>query len=222
MIEIATIFFGVLAFFFLTCVFVKLFCGGTEDSGAAAAPARLFKHPWVFDELLPRGMGDDEGSHICLLSVLASLPDDSIGYEALHDAVVEAKRLGAGFTPYVAPENLLFVFGHRTKALCDAESLFPVAVPCGDPRGNRPCDRCKRPGYGGEQPDPQSRAMVFCKLRNPESFAQLLAAQDEGCEKEHGAKAGYSLVSWEELDKLKHRLDERIAHDKASRGVSND
>lgn len=188
---------------------------------ASAAPAAAFKQRLVFVDLLPRHLADVVGEPGLELSKLGSQPDDSIGYETLHDAVLEAQRLGSSLAFYVPAENILFIFGQRTKALCDAQALLPVAAHPREPVENGLGHHGKLGGQRGEKPHPQSRAMVFCKLRHPESFAQLLAAQDDGCEKEHGEKADYSLLTWGELDKLKHRLDERIAHDRASKGASN-
>lgn len=190
----------------LMALLKKLLGVGPVKVGAA------FEEVLVLLEILPNDIRHEVEASIYDASKSGSVYDPC-GYERLCDAVVEAEPIGSRILRYVEPENLLFVFSESVEALRDALRNFPL------PQSvlNAGHDRCayarEEQRKGGNEKNPENRAIVLCKLRKAEGIAEFFTAK----KKESGDKADRYEVSWGELQKLKdeikHRCDAELIED---------
>jgi hypothetical protein len=180
---------------------------GSNQKGAS------FENVMVFVEVIPRNCMNEVREAIYHASERVYAVNDAVGYESLNDAIIDAESIGSRILDYVEAENLFFAFGESVEALRDALRNFPL------PQSvlNAGHDRCAYAGEeqrkGGNEKNPENRAIVLCKLRKAEGIAEFFIAK----KKESGDKADRYEVSWGELQKLKneikHRCDAELIED---------
>lgn len=175
--------------------------------GAISVGAAVEKN-MVFVEMLPSQFRDVVGKAINNASHIGRLVNDACGYQTLHDAVVDAQRIGARLLSYVEPQNLLFIFAQSGEALINtALELSPPPFTAGcAPQGN--ADRHRQRSDPKKREQPKNWAVVLCKLMHTNDLQILLRNKDQ-CGSNDSDRCG---IAWGELDGIERSSKEFSKH----------
>ena len=121
--------------------------------------------------------------------------DDAIGYETLHDAVIDAENVSASLLGHVEPENLLFIFGQTMQSL----GYAPIELPMTPPPSNE-CEYVDRNRNSEEdgrdnKSKPKSRTIVLGKLKNANALEDLIVNEKQ----EGGYDPKCYEITWRKL-----------------------
>lgn len=143
--------------------------------------------------------------------------NDSIGYESIDDAILNAEAVGSSILGDVIPQNLLLVFGQSVQSLRDALKRFPLPPPALNfvPSTTGDCD--EQQSDGRKEKNPENKAIILCKLRKSEDLAKIIATkQNQACD-----EADCYEVPWRELQALKDGLQDSFGHGVSSNSSTN-
>lgn len=156
----------------------------------------------MYVEVIPRELADVMCEPFESITHRSGQVNDAVGFESLHDAIVDAERICASVFREVEPQNLLFIFGQTLQSLCYA----PMAAPPEPPllyEGDTVSDNGHHEECSGDDKDkPTHRAVVLCKLKYSDELEKFLA----GKEQEGGHDSKSYEIAWSELQELKKRL----------------
>lgn len=166
----------------------------------------------IFVEILPREVGDIVGKTFEQISHARGAVNYSVGYESVHDAVIDLERVGTGVLRHVESENLLLVFCKTLKAVNDfllRPFYLPLPRVVGDekvfqPDAARHYDNRSR----NEKCCAKPRAIILCKFSKAESFEEAIACKQD----EAGRDCDYREVTWGESKELRRRCGNRVDH----------
>lgn len=168
-------------------------------SAGVGAP---FEQMRVYVEIIPREVADVMSEPFKSIANRCGPINDSLGYETLHDAIINAEAIGASLLGEVEPENLLFIFGQTIQSLGYAPIELPLSPPCFGESESIGSDGHNKEGNGNNEGKPKHRAAVLCKLKYADSLEKLIARKKQ----ESGHGADRYEITWCELQELKRRL----------------
>lgn len=164
----------------------------------------------MFVEIIPGVLADVMREPFESIAHRSGQVNDAIGFESLHDAIVDAERICTGVLRDVEPQNLLFIFGQTLQSLCYAAIASPPEPPLLY-EGDTVADNGHHKECSGDDKDkPKHRAVVLCKLKHSDELEKFFA----GKEQEGGHDSKRYEVAWSELQELKKRLSGFSDHGK--------
>ena len=179
---------------------------------------RALENIGMFVDILPRGFADVVGkaSKLGANAVIGGV-ENSCGYEAASDAILELEDIGSRLMEHVKTEDLLFVLSESAEALVDFLSKpFELAsARDGFPAFCRYIDDKK--DCGEQEYKSVPRAIVVCKFKKAETVQELFWGE----EKNSSGNAQRHEVTWGEFQKIKKRLGEGIKHVPSTNGAAS-
>ena len=161
----------------------------------------------MFVEMLPRGLADVVRESLQDVAQAGRPEQDAFGHESLHDADVEAERVASRLSPYVEPENFLFLFGQSLQALQAALLHVPVEC-CGKDIPARPRQKGQdRQCRANEENKADNVAVVVCKIQKAKPGEHPFRSEQQGPANDSPCRA----VTWREFQQLKSEF-EYIGH----------
>jgi hypothetical protein len=161
----------------------------------------------IYLDIIPSEFGDIVRESFDHVTHGSGAVDDSVGYESLHHAILNAEDVGTRVLGDVVSENLFLVFGQTVKSLRDALMEFPLPQEALEPIHAPIPDGDQEQHYRRKEKHSQNRALILCKLLKSEDLLKLRAAEeDDSCH-----QSDRYQVTWGELQKLKERL-KKIGH----------
>ena len=161
-----------------------------------------FEQMRISVEIIPSEVANIMCKPVKHISKASGTINDSLGYETLNDAIINAESVGACLVGKVEPENLLFVFSQTIQSL----GHFPIILPLSPPVSyERKCvceNRHKEKGHCDDEYKSNNRSIILCKLKD----TQLLKCFFAGKEQKGGNTSECYEISWSELQELKERL----------------
>ena len=129
--------------------------------------------------------------------------NNSFGYKTFDRAILDVERIGSRIVVDIEPKNLLLVFGQSVEALNNALMSFLLPTETIDTVEEKYAQGHRQEGYRGDEKNPENRAIVLCKLLNPEDLLKLVSSK-----KNEPSHAPYCYqVTWSEFQELKDRLE---------------
>lgn len=156
------------------------------------------EQPKVYVEIIPRQIVDVVSKPFNQVALPGGQSQDALGYQTVHDAVIDAQHVGFALLGKVVPENLFFFFGETVKALQNSFFSFHAqrSIPY-DPHDFYAPIYC-RYGGGSNQRNAEPLAIVLCKVVNAQCLGGLVADKQQYAAKQHDCYQ----VSWSELQEL--------------------
>lgn len=175
---------------------------------SSVGPGGTEQHGMIFVEHLPYGIVDVVRESFEEIAHIRGPEDDAVGYESLHDAVVDAKHVGARLLCHVEAKDLLFIFSQTREAFAQIPLAPPLEVEMRGETDQRLNRADSNAGRAKDQSQPEKRAVVFCKLRYAKDLEVLLR------QKQHqpGGHADRCQVTWRELNCLNESSEDFSNH----------
>lgn len=153
-------------------------------------------------EIIPRDVADVMRKTIKHIAERGRTINDSLGYEFLYDAVVDAERVDASLLRKAVPKNLLFIFAQTIQSIGYAPIEFATSPFPFDGRYEVCRDGHGEERDGNHERKTEHRAVVLCKLRHADELEKFLSGKEKNGS--HDTKS--YQVAWCELEELKKRL----------------
>lgn len=158
-----------------------------------------FEQVRVFVEIIPREVADVVREPFESITHRRRPANDAVGSETLNDTIVDAERVCASIFRDVIPENLLFIFCQTLESLCYAPIPALPDPPCLYESEGFCGDSCREQSTCHNERKAQQGAVVFCKLRYPDTLKKLALWKEKDCR--HYAKR-YE-ITWREPQEFK-------------------
>ena len=130
--------------------------------------------PKVYVEIIPSQLINIVSKPFDQVSLVSSPENNTLGYQAINDAVIDAQHIGFALLAEVIPEDLFFFFGETVQALQDAFFSFNSEryIPYNHTDFYAPVNNDK--GRSCNKSNAKPLAIILCKVVNTECFRNII------------------------------------------------
>lgn len=160
---------------------------------------KAIEEKFVLVEILPRSIFNIVSNLSKSTTIPISFINNSIGFQSINDAIMEAENVASGLLKYVKSEDLFFFFGETLESLQSAlrEFSFRNSIPYAENNIFDPIH--KESKYYENIYNPHPLAIVLCKFINTEpSQSFFTTKQKKGVD----CSQQYYEINWGEFQEI--------------------